>query len=58
MIIGIIGTLIGLGVLCAGIYYLKTDKEDNSKKIYGTISAVSAVVTVLSVVVLISNLSL
>ena len=56
MIIGIIGILIGLGVLGAGIYYLKTDKEENDKKIYGTISAVGAVIAVVSVIVLISNL--
>lgn len=56
MIIGIIGILIGLGVLGAGIYYLKTDKEENAKKIYGTVSAVGAVIAVVSVIVLISSL--
>lgn len=56
MIIGIIGILIGLGILGAGIYYLKTDKEKNAKKIYGTVSAVGAVIAVFSVIILISSL--
>lgn len=56
MIIGIIGILIGLGILGAGVYYLKTDKEDNAKKIYGTVSAVGAVIAVVAAIVLISSL--
>lgn len=56
MIIGILGILIGLGVLGAGIYYLNTDKEDNAKKIYGTVSAVGAVIAVVAAIVLISSL--
>lgn len=56
MIVGILGILIGLGVLGAGIYYLKTDKEENAKKIYGTVSAVGAVIAVVAAIVLISSL--
>lgn len=56
MIIGILGIIIGVLVLIAGIYYLATDKEENAKKIYGTASAVGAVVTAISVFILISNL--
>ncbi len=56
MITGIIGIIIGLMVVIAGIYYLKNDKEENSKKIYGTISAIGAVVTIVSAVILISNI--
>lgn len=56
MIIGIIGALIGLGVLGAGIYYLKTDKEDNSKKIYGTISVIGAVIAIVSTIIIAASL--
>lgn len=56
MITGILGTIIGLLVLGAGIYYLINDKEENSKKIYGIISAIGATVAVVSVFVLIANI--
>ena len=57
MVIGIVGIVIGIMVLAAGIYYLikeKTDKE--SRKIYGIISAIGAVVEIASIVVLSLNL--
>ena len=56
MILGIIGIIIGILVLIAGIYYLAADKEENAKKIYGTASAVGAIITAVSVFILISNL--
>lgn len=56
MIVGIIGTLIGLGVLGAGIYYLKNDKEDSSKKIYGSISVIGAVIAIASIIIIIGSL--
>ena len=56
MILGIIGIIIGILVLIAGIYYLTTDKEENAKKIYGTASAVGSIITAVSVFILISNL--
>lgn len=50
MTIGIIGTVIGLGVLGAGIYYLVKEKHDSeSKQIYSIVSAVGAAVIMLSV---------
>ena len=46
MTIGIIGLVIGLLVLAAGLYYLAHEKNDpESKKIYGVISAVGAVLS-------------
>lgn len=57
MVIGIVGIVIGIMVLAAGIYYLikeKTDKE--SRKIYGIISAIGAVVVIVSILVLILNI--
>ena len=57
MVIGIIGTIIGLLVLGAGIYYLVKEKGDpESKKIYSIVSAVGAVVAVISAVVLVTHL--
>lgn len=56
MIVGILGILIGLGILGAGIYYLKTDKEENARRIYGTVFAVGAVIAIVSVIILISSL--
>lgn len=56
MITGISGIIIGVPVLGAGIYYLINDKGENSKKIYGIISATGAAVAAVSVFVLISNI--
>ena len=56
MVIGIIGIVIGLLVLGAGIYYLIKEKDDKeSKKIYGITSGVGALVTVISIVILVVN---
>lgn len=45
MIISIIGILIGVSVLGAGIYYLMKEKDDKeSHKIYGIISGIGGVV--------------
>lgn len=53
MVIGIIGIIIGLLVLGAGIYYLIKEKNDaESKKIYSIISGIGALVTVVSVIIL------
>lgn len=56
MVVGILGIIIGVLVLGAGIYYLATDKENDSKKIYGTISCVGVAVAIISVIILISAL--
>lgn len=58
MIIGIVGTIIGLLVLGAGLYYLKKEKGDpESKKIYSIISVVGAVIGIVSAVILITHIS-
>lgn len=57
MVIGIIGIIIGLLVLGAGIYYLVKEKDDKeSRKIYGITSGVGAVITVVAAVILIMHL--
>ncbi len=57
MVIGIIGIIIGLLVLGAGIYYLVKEKNDpESKKIYSIVSAVGAVVTVVAAIILFTNI--
>ena len=45
MAVKIIGAIIGLLVLCAGIYYLKKESHDpESKKIYTVISVAGGVI--------------
>ena len=57
MVIGIIGILIGLLVLGAGIYYLVKEKNDpESKKIYSIVSAVGAVVTIVAAIFLFTHI--
>ena len=57
MVIGIIGIIIGLLVLGAGIYYLAKEKNDpESRKIYSIVSAVGAVVTVVAVIILFTHI--
>ena len=57
MVIGIIGTIIGLLILGAGLYYLKQEKNDpESKKIYGITSAIGAAVTVACAIILFTNI--
>ena len=51
MIAQILGIVIGLLILGAGLYYLSKEKDSaESRKIYGIASAVGAVITVASVV--------
>lgn len=54
MIVKIIGLIVGLLILCAGIYYLAKDKNDpESKKIYSVISAIGAIISVVCILKLI-----
>ncbi len=54
MVYQIIGLIIGLLVLIAGIYYLIKEKNDpESKKIYSIISTLGALVSVVCVLMLI-----
>ena len=47
LIIKIIGLIIGILILGAGIYYLAKEKDDpESKKIYAIVSAVGGVIAV------------
>ena len=53
MTIKIIGLIIGVLVLAAGLYYLKAEKNDpESKKIYTVVSAVGAVIAVVCALLL------
>lgn len=46
MTVSIIGIIIGVAVLGAGIYYLVKEKNDaESKKIYSVVSALGALLT-------------
>ena len=57
MVIGIIGIIIGLLVLGAGIYYLVKEKNDpESRKIYRIVSVVGAIVAVVAAVILFNHL--
>lgn len=54
MLIKIIGLIIGVLILGAGIYYLTKEKHDpESRKIYTIISAAGAVVAVISGVLIV-----
>ena len=54
MAVKIIGLVIGLLVLGAGIYYLAKEKHDaESKKIYGVVSAIGGVIAVVCILLLI-----
>lgn len=54
MVISILAIVIGVLILGAAVYYLAAEKEDaESKKIYGIISAVGAVIAIFGVVKLI-----
>ncbi len=57
MVLSIIGIIIGVMVLAAGIYYLKKEKEDReSKKIYTIAAAAGAVITAVMIIKLIFEL--
>ena len=54
MVVKIMGSVIGLLILSAGIYYLAKDKSDpESKKIYSVISAIGAIISVVCALMLI-----
>mgnify|MGYP005775769771 CR=1 FL=1 len=54
MLIGILGVLIGIGVLAAGVYNLLQEKDDKeSVKIYGTISAAGIIIVAAAIIKLI-----
>ena len=54
MVIKIIAIVIGILILGAGLYYLSKEKHDpESRKIYGVISAVGAVVAVVAALLLV-----
>ena len=54
MAIKLIGLLIGILLLCAGIYYFVKEKQDpESRKIYGIVSAIGAVMSIGSLLLLI-----
>lgn len=54
MIIKIIGLVIGILILGAGIYYLAKEKDEpESKKIYAIVSAVGGVIAVACALLLI-----
>lgn len=47
MIFNIIGLIIGIMILAAGIYYLVKEKEDKeSKKIYSITSGIGAIIVI------------
>ncbi len=54
MVVKIMGLIIGLLILCAGINYLAKDKNDpESKKIYSVISAIGAIIFVVCILMLV-----
>ena len=54
MAVKIIGLIIGILVLVAGIYYLVQEKDDReSKKIYSIVSAIGGIVAVVCALLLI-----
>lgn len=54
MAIKIIGLIIGILILCAGMFYLVKEKSDpESKKIYSVISGIGAIISVVCVLLLI-----
>lgn len=53
MLIKIIGLIIGILVLCAGIYYLITEKEDmESRKIYTIVSAAGGLIVIVCILLM------
>ena len=53
MAVKIIGLIIGILVLCAGIYYLVKEKHDpESKQIYTVVSVIGGIVTAACAVLL------
>ncbi len=57
MVISIIGIIIGALIAVFGLYYLVKEREDpESKKIYGIITAVGAVIFVAMLIKLLAEL--
>lgn len=53
MTVKIIGCIIGILLLAAGLYYLSKEKEDpDSKKIYTIVGIIGVVITVVCVLLL------
>lgn len=46
LIFTIFGLLIGILLICSGVYYLGKEKDKSSVKIYGTFAAVGTVMTI------------
>lgn len=54
MAVKIIGLMIGILVLCAGLYYLIKEKHDpESKKIYSIVSVIGGVICAVCAVLLV-----
>ncbi len=54
MTVKIIGLIIGILVIIAGVYYLAKEKNDpESKKIYTIVSAIGGVITIVCALMLI-----
>ena len=54
MAVKIIGLIIGILVLCAGIYYLFKEKHDpESKKIYSAVSVIGGIIAMICALLLI-----
>ena len=54
MAVKIIGLIIGILVLCAGLYYLVKEKHDpESRKIYTTVSVLGGVICAVCAVLLV-----
>lgn len=54
MAVKIIGLIIGILVIIAGVYYLAKEKNDpESKKIYTVVSAIGGVITIVCALMLI-----
>ena len=54
MIVKIIGLIIGILVLCAGLFYLRKERNDpESKKIYTIISVIGGIIALVCLLLLI-----
>ncbi len=54
MILGIIGLIIGIAIVCGALYYLIKERRDpQSKKIYGVMLAIGGVITIAMILKLI-----
>ena len=54
MILGIIGLIIGIAIVCGALYYLIKERHDpQSKKIYGVMLAIGCVITIAMILKLI-----